>query len=154
MSVSAPTRHISDSCGTSPELLLFQVFTRSVHLTFLPTMAYFEDPTAVFIMTCSTDPIQFLTVTICYNSNSSHSCSLQTCYNLVAIGSGHVKLLNQPLPRSAPQHIRLSNRFQPSCIVWPHRSDQRRRVLSVRVGTTWSSRYFYGSNQTTSSCIF
>ena len=66
----------------------------------------------------------------------------------------HGKLQNEPLSPSATPYIRISNLFQHSSIAWPHRSDHKRRVLIVELDTTWSSCYFYGANQATSSWIF
>ena len=65
--------------GLRPSCCFFEVFTRSVFLTFLSIMAYFEDQTAVFVMTCSTDFIQSPTVSIVQSTNRA----LHPRYSLV-----------------------------------------------------------------------
>ena len=154
MSVSAPTRHIFDSRGTSPELLLFWSF----HTLSFPNFSgdngllWRSNRSLRHIVQHGFNPISH---GYKYAVHKPRVTSLlQTCYKLVAIGSGHVKSQNQPLSLSLPPHIRGFNRCLHSYTIWPHRSDYWRRVLSVEAETTTSSCYFYGPDKTTCSWIF
>ena len=154
MSVSAPTRHIFDSRGTSPELLLFWSFY---------TLSFPNFSADNGLLWGSNRSVRHDVQHGFYPFSHGWeftihkprvTSSLQTCYKLVAIRSGHVKLQNQPLSQSALPHIRVFNRFLLSYTKWPHRSDYWRRVLSVDVETALGSCDFYGLDQATRSWVF
>ena len=154
MSVSAPTRHIFESRGTSPELLLFWSFY---------TLSFPNFSVDNGLLWGSNRSVRHDVQHGFYPISHGFNCPihkprvtspLQPCYKLVAIGSEHGKLQNQPLSQSALPHIRVSNLFLLSYTMWPHRRDHWRRVLSVDVETALGSCDFYGLDQATRSWIF
>ena len=154
MSVLAPTLHIFDSRGTSPELLLFWGFYTLSFANFSGVNGLLCGSNLSFhhVVQHGFNPISHGYE--CAIHKPRVTSSLQTCYKSLAIGSEHGKSQNQPLSQSALPHIRVSNLFLLSYTMWPHRRDHWRRVLSVDVETALGSCDFYGLNQATRSWVF